>query len=70
MVAIKNVTWLHVNKDGHMVCDRCGQKHAFNDCLPLPMDVVLDLMRVYQKAHRYCQPKETVNDSTEYHSVI
>lgn len=59
MVAIKDVKWIHFStKDNKAVCERCGQRHDVNGMLPLPVDCMLDLLRVLQKSHRYCEEKK------------
>lgn len=59
MVPINKVTWLHIDKrDNFIVCERCGQRHNFDAILPLPIDCVLDLLKVFQKAHRYCRESQ------------
>lgn len=60
MTAIKSVDWVFIDiEKGDVYCDRCGRRHPFNSMLPLPADVVPDLLKVYQKAHRYCREKRS-----------
>ena len=60
MSATKGVNWLHFKKEKTSVlyCSRCGQTHDINAVLPLPLDCMLDLIKVFKKAHGYCKERE------------